>query len=74
MALLYYVIQCVYKYHYSIVHSRFSCVLSLTSHGRIPVSPLIPHSNKFNQREITKRATFEKCINVTSMTYYSEEL
>jgi hypothetical protein len=47
------------KYHYSIF-MFFSCLFTLASHDRVPVSPLIPHDIKFVQRGFTERAAFEE--------------
>jgi hypothetical protein len=38
------------------------CLFTLTFHGRVPVSPLIPYSTKFIQRGFTERAGFEERI------------
>jgi hypothetical protein len=45
--ILYYFTQFVHKYHYSIF---MIFLFTLTFHGRVPVSPLIPYNSKFAQR------------------------
>jgi hypothetical protein len=37
-------------------------LFTLTFHGRVPVSPLIPYNIKFVQRGFTERAAFEERI------------
>jgi hypothetical protein len=44
------------------LYLRFYCLFTLTSDGRVPVSPLIPYNIKFVQRGFSERTAFEEGI------------
>jgi hypothetical protein len=58
--ILYYVTQLVQKYNYNIF--MIFTLFTLTLHGRLPVSPLIPCSIKFAQRGFPEFSAFVERI------------